>query len=136
MKRSRTSRLFVSLIISLSWFMLSVPMWAQKDTGSIVGTVKDGTGAVVHVQSMWPKPSSCRPGRPIKSGLTAPWHRDCHAEQMRLIAGETHSFTLDYSRFLLCRLCTSSRAGLSQNRAAERICRISMCAWLAKLIWT
>jgi hypothetical protein len=42
-----TSRLLVSLTISLSWFMLAVPMWAQKDTGSIVGTVKDSSGAVV-----------------------------------------------------------------------------------------
>ena len=47
MKNSRNSRLFVSVILSFFWLVLSVPTWAQKDTGSIVGTVKDGTGAVV-----------------------------------------------------------------------------------------
>ena len=34
--------LFVSVVIS--W---AIPVWAQKDTGSIVGTVKDASGAVV-----------------------------------------------------------------------------------------
>jgi hypothetical protein len=47
MKNSRNSRLFVSVILSFFWLALSAPTWAQKDTGSIVGTVKDGTGAVV-----------------------------------------------------------------------------------------
>src|SRR5580698_1091118 len=47
MKSSPTSCLFVALIILLSCFILVVPVWAQKDTGSIVGTVKEGTGAVV-----------------------------------------------------------------------------------------
>ena len=47
MKNSRNSRLFVYVILSFFWLVLSVPTWAQKDTGSIVGTVKDGTGAVV-----------------------------------------------------------------------------------------
>src|SRR4029077_15787896 len=47
MKNSRNSRLLVSVILSFFWLVLSVSTWAQKDTGSIVGTVKDGTGAVV-----------------------------------------------------------------------------------------
>ena len=47
MKSSRASRLFVSVIASFLCLLLSVPTWAQKDTGSIVGTVKDGSGAVV-----------------------------------------------------------------------------------------
>ena len=47
MKSSPTSCLFVALIILLSCFILVVPVWAQKDTGSIVGTVTEGTGAVV-----------------------------------------------------------------------------------------
>jgi Carboxypeptidase regulatory-like domain len=47
MKKSRHSRLFVSVVPSIFWLALSVPAWAQKDTGSIVGTVKHGTGAVV-----------------------------------------------------------------------------------------
>ena len=47
MKSSPASCLFVALIILLSCFILVVPVWAQKDTGSIVGTVKEGTGAVV-----------------------------------------------------------------------------------------
>ncbi len=47
MKNSRTSRLFVSVILSFSWLVVCVPVWAQKDTGSIVGTVKDASGAVV-----------------------------------------------------------------------------------------
>ena len=47
MKSLRTPRLFVCLTLSFLWFVVSMPSWAQKDTGSIVGTVKDGTGAVV-----------------------------------------------------------------------------------------
>ncbi len=47
MKSFRTSRFFVFGVISFLGFVLSVPAWAQKDTGSIVGTVKDGSGAVV-----------------------------------------------------------------------------------------
>jgi hypothetical protein len=35
------------VIISFLGLVFAVPTWAQKDTGSIVGTVKDGTGAVV-----------------------------------------------------------------------------------------
>ena len=47
MTNSRNAHLFVSVILSFFWLVLSVPTWAQKDAGSIVGTVKDGTGAVV-----------------------------------------------------------------------------------------
>src|ERR1700687_964448 len=47
MKSSRNPRLLVSVILSCFWLVLSVPTWAQKDTGSIVGTVTDGAGAVV-----------------------------------------------------------------------------------------
>jgi hypothetical protein len=47
MKNSRHSHLFVSVVLSVFCLVLSMPTWAQKDTGSIVGTVKDGTGAVV-----------------------------------------------------------------------------------------
>jgi hypothetical protein len=47
MKVRYASRLFSTVIISFLWLVFAVPTWAQKDTGSIVGTVKDGTGAVV-----------------------------------------------------------------------------------------
>ena len=47
MINSSRSTLFVCLIISLSWLVLSLPTWAQKDMGGIVGTVKDSSGAVV-----------------------------------------------------------------------------------------
>ena len=47
MKDSRNSLLFVSVVLSIFWLVLAMPAWAQKDTGSIVGTVKDETGAVV-----------------------------------------------------------------------------------------
>src|ERR1700747_2504068 len=43
----KNCRFFISVILSFFWLVLSVPTWAQKDTGTIVGTVKDGTGAVV-----------------------------------------------------------------------------------------
>jgi len=47
MKVRSTSRFFATVIISFLGLVFAVPTWAQKDTGSIVGTVKDGTGAVV-----------------------------------------------------------------------------------------
>src|ERR1700687_2430581 len=39
----RLSVLFLAVVCAAS----SIPMWAQKDAGSIVGTVKDQTGAIV-----------------------------------------------------------------------------------------
>jgi hypothetical protein len=47
MKSLRRSRLSTSIITASVWLALSVLMWAQKDTGSIVGTVRDVSGAVV-----------------------------------------------------------------------------------------
>jgi Carboxypeptidase regulatory-like domain/TonB dependent receptor len=47
MKSSHTSCLFVSLIFALLLLAFLVPAWAQKDTGAIVGTVRDTTGAVI-----------------------------------------------------------------------------------------
>jgi hypothetical protein len=47
MKVRSTSRFFATVILSFLGLVFAVPTWAQKDTGSIVGTVKDGTGAVV-----------------------------------------------------------------------------------------
>ncbi|MBI3477707.1 MAG: TonB-dependent receptor [Acidobacteria bacterium] len=47
MKGLRPSRFLISVIIFSLCLALSVPAWAQKDAGSIVGTVKDGSGAVV-----------------------------------------------------------------------------------------
>jgi len=47
MKSLRTSRVSASVVLSFLWLALSVLTWAQKDTGSIVGTVKDDSGAVV-----------------------------------------------------------------------------------------
>ena len=35
------------LLLAVVCLASSVPMWAQKDAGSIVGTVKDQTGAIV-----------------------------------------------------------------------------------------
>ena len=35
------------LLLAVVYLVSSVPMWAQKDAGSIVGTVKDQTGAIV-----------------------------------------------------------------------------------------
>ena len=35
------------LFLAVVCLVSSVPMWAQKDAGSIVGTVKDQTGAIV-----------------------------------------------------------------------------------------
>jgi len=46
MTRSRSRRFpFVSHLVVL--LMLTMPAWSQKDTGSIVGTVKDPSGAIV-----------------------------------------------------------------------------------------
>ena len=47
MKVPYTSHVFVAATISLLSLVLAMPAFAQKDTGSIVGTVRDGTGAVV-----------------------------------------------------------------------------------------
>jgi hypothetical protein len=47
MKSLRTSRLFVSILVSFLCLIFSTPAWAQKDAGSIVGTVKDKSGAVM-----------------------------------------------------------------------------------------
>jgi hypothetical protein len=47
MTSSRPLHGFVFALLSSLCLILSVPAWAQKDTGSIVGTVKDSTGAVV-----------------------------------------------------------------------------------------
>src|SRR5439155_7136352 len=44
MPSSATSRLRVLVIL---FFCLSSALWAQKDTGSIVGTITDPSGAVV-----------------------------------------------------------------------------------------
>jgi hypothetical protein len=108
------------------------PLQARKGILSLRNPNDKPQGRSIDVAEAFELPTRA----PHKVQAHSPWHRDRDAEQIRLVAGETHSFTLDHSRFLLCRLCASSRAGLSQNRAAERICRISMCAWLAKLIWT
>ena len=43
--RSGSSFLFVSSLFLL--LTVTIPAWAQKDTGSIVGTVKDPSGAIV-----------------------------------------------------------------------------------------
>jgi Carboxypeptidase regulatory-like domain len=37
----------VSVFLALACMAFSLKMWAQKDAGSIVGTVKDATGAIV-----------------------------------------------------------------------------------------
>ena len=38
---------FRSSSLRMVYLVSSAPMWAQKDAGSIVGTVKDQTGAIV-----------------------------------------------------------------------------------------
>ena len=35
------------LLLAVIWVASAVPIWAQKDAGSIVGTVRDQTGAIV-----------------------------------------------------------------------------------------
>lgn len=37
----------LSVFLAVACMALSAPAWAQKDAGSIVGTVKDQTGAIV-----------------------------------------------------------------------------------------
>src|SRR6266849_11077358 len=37
----------LSVFVAVAWIVFSVAAWAQKDAGSIVGTVKDQTGAIV-----------------------------------------------------------------------------------------